>query len=549
MLASDLNAVVANGVAPVTLTLSVRNAAQMPLAGLPVVWASSGSDNQLSADAGTTNASGVTTTLLRSTRAEPKTVTARIGTWTMTRTIDFTAGPPTLGNSSIVVSPNPGTVDGGSPNPLVVTVTLADAFNNPVSGAPVALTASGGTPFVFNPQAGSTNASGAFVSSLSSPIIQRQTVTATSGSVVLRANASWVCANAPRYVAMPAVPTGGNIAQCIGSGDFDGDGRKDLVVGNAGSSDLSVMMGNGQGGVRLVGRRPLSAAAGSNAVVAVAVRDLDRDSRDDVLTANWFWGSFDSFLGQADGGLSTPVTRGSGGFTSGFAFGDFDRDGRDDLFAAVGGLPYNATTAFRGLVDGGFEYVGGVTANNSNGVAGGDLNGDGLADMAIAQSSATHLGVAFSLGDGGFTTPVGYPGCAGGATFVTEADVDRDGRLDVITVETSCNTITVYLGNGNGTLRATTPIGVGTTPFGIATLDANGDGLVDVATANRGSGSVSLLLGHGDGGFRAPIGVDAGGGSISITVNDFNGDGLPDLATANVSSNDMTVLLQSGCLP
>jgi hypothetical protein len=186
-LAADLNTVVANGVAPVTL--NVRDAAQAPLAGLPVVWSSSVSDNQFSADAGTTNVAVVTTTLLRSTRAQQKTVTARIGTSTMTRTVDFTAGPPTLGTSSLVINPNPGTVDAGSPNPVLVTVTLDDAFGNAVSGAPVALSVSG-AQFVFNPPGGSTNTSGSFASSLSSPIIQRQTVTATSGSVVLQANSS-----------------------------------------------------------------------------------------------------------------------------------------------------------------------------------------------------------------------------------------------------------------------------------------------------------------------------------------------------------------------
>jgi len=545
-LTANPSSALANGTAPISLALLVRNGLQMPLGGLPVEWSSSGSNNLFSSDAGTTDPAGVTTTILRSTRAEQKTVTARIGSWTMTKTVEFLAGPPIAATSSIIVSPNPGMVAGG-PSTLTVAVALGDALGNPVSGAPVSLSATG-SQMVFSPPSGVTNMAGVFTALLDSPIIQRQTVTATSGSVVLRTNASWVCPNAPRYVTLPPVSTGGTGSRCVASGDIDGDGRKDLVVGNASSSNVSVLLGNGQGGMTLAGRSNLSMASASSAVLAIAVRDLNRDGRDDVLTANWFWGTFDSFLSQPDGGLSAPLARGSGGFSSGLAFGDFDGDGRDDLFIAVGGAQYNATTAFRGLVDGGFDYVGGVTATNSNGVAGGDLNGDGLADMAIAQNTTAHLGIALSRGDGGFTVPVTYGGCAGsGANFVTEADVDRDGRLDVITAETPCNTVTVYLGNGDGTLRATVPVIVGTGPNGLTTLDANGDGLVDVATVS-GSRGISLLFGRGDGGFSAPFSFDAGPASNSITVNDFNGDGLPDLATAS-NSNEVSVLLQSGCQP
>src|SRR2546422_3097341 len=87
---------------------------------------------------------------------------------------------------------------------------------------------------------------------------------------------------------------------------------------------------------------------------------------------------------------------------------------------------------------------------------------------------------------------------------------------------------------------------VGNNPVSVAVGDFNGDGVPDLAVANAGSATVSVLLGNGDGTFRAALTVGVGTNPFSVAVGDFNGDGVPDLAVANYGSNTVSVLLGNG---
>src|SRR5438874_3113235 len=87
---------------------------------------------------------------------------------------------------------------------------------------------------------------------------------------------------------------------------------------------------------------------------------------------------------------------------------------------------------------------------------------------------------------------------------------------------------------------------VGTIPFSVAMGDFNGDGKPDLAVANFDSNTVSVLLGNGDGTFRAPLTVGVGNGPTSVAVGDFNGDGKLDLAVADFNSNTVSALLGNG---
>src|SRR6266704_2040644 len=87
---------------------------------------------------------------------------------------------------------------------------------------------------------------------------------------------------------------------------------------------------------------------------------------------------------------------------------------------------------------------------------------------------------------------------------------------------------------------------VETNPISVAVGDFNGDGVQDLAVANFGSNTVSVLLGNGDGTFRSALTVAAGAGPASVVVGDFNGDGVQDLAVANYGSTTVSVLLGNG---
>ena len=137
-----------------------------------------------------------------------------------------------------------------------------------------------------------------------------------------------------------------------------------------------------------------------------------------------------------------------------------------------------------------------------------------------------------------------------GAGPVVQAvgDFNGDGRADLVVVNQTSNTVSVLLGNGDGTFQPKTDYATGTTPWGVAVGDFNGDGKLDIAVANNGANSVSILLGNGDGTFQPRTDIALLLTPVALTVGDFNGDGKADIAVAteNVANDSVTMLLGNG---
>src|SRR5262249_25521752 len=188
------------------------------------------------------------------------------------------------------------------------------------------------------------------------------------------------------------------------------------------------------------------------------------------------------------------------------AVGDFNGDGKADVLVA--NSP-NTTTAgslrlLLGNGDGTFQTTPNyATGSGPGSMAWGDVNGDGKIDLITANSQSGNVSVLLGNGDGTFQTPVNYlAGVGPGA--VRLGDFNVDGKLDIVVTNAGANgvqgsTVSVLLGNGNGTFQAANTFAVGTVPLGLAVGDFNGDGKLDIATANLNSNNVSVLLGNGDG--------------------------------------------------
>ncbi len=332
----------------------------------------------------------------------------------------------------------------------------------------------------------------------------------------------------------------------IVSGDFNGDGKPDLVMANNVSNNVTVLLGNGSGGFSAAPGSPF--AVGTNPTF-VAVGDFNGDGIQDLAVPNFADNTLTVLLGNGLGGftaaIGSPFAAGNGAYA--VAVGDFNADGIQDLAIADGGG--TTVTVLLGNGSGGFAASTGspfTVGENPVAIAVGDFNGDGVQDLAVGNYNDNTVSVLLGNGLGGFAPSVTFNVGMAPASVVV-ADFNGDGKQDLATANTFDNTVTVLLGNGSGGFPATTSstFAVGPNPTSVTVGDFNGDGIPDLATANDGSSNVTLLLGNGSGGFTPaagnPFGV--GSGPDATVAGDFNGDGIQDLAAANENDNTVTVLL------
>src|SRR3989344_1231784 len=134
-----------------------------------------------------------------------------------------------------------------------------------------------------------------------------------------------------------------------------------------------------------------------------------------------------------------------------------------------------------------------TTQTSPEGVAIGDLNGDGKADMAVANVSSTSVSVFINNGNGTFAAKVNYT--TGSTPYsVAIGDLNGDGKADMAVTNNSSTSVSVFINNGNGTFAAKVDYTTGSTPEDVAIGDLNGDGKADLAVANVGSTSVSVFI-------------------------------------------------------
>jgi len=189
-------------------------------------------------------------------------------------------------------------------------------------------------------------------------------------------------------------------------------------------------------------------------------------------------------------------------------------------------------------------------------VAVGDFNGDGALDLAVTNFNFASVSVLLGLGDGTFADARRF-GVGSDPDSVAVGDFNGDGVLDLAVANYGTpprfldGSVSVLLGNEDGTFAAQRRFGVGSRPFSIAVGDFNGDGKPDLAVANSGTSpnypdsSISVLLGLGDGTFADERRFGVGSNPDSVAVGDFNGDGALDLAVANGGSYDVAILLNN----
>ena len=202
----------------------------------------------------------------------------------------------------------------------------------------------------------------------------------------------------------------------------------------------------------------------------------------------------------------------------------------------------------------GLSFNSAVLANRGSpiGLATGDVDRDGDIDVVTPRAYAGG-GFVFlrNEGDGRFGQPVNFSGSSRSAGIAL-ADLNGDGKLDVALSDgdglSFGNSMSIYLGNGDGTFGARQVVSLGTgtiAPIGIAAADVDGDGDVDLAVACDAVGAVILLRNNGNGTFAAPVSFAVGNYSDDVAAGDLNGDSRPDLVVAHQDSR-VSVLMNNG---
>ncbi len=287
------------------------------------------------------------------------------------------------------------------------------------------------------------------------------------------------------------------------------------------------------------------AAGAKNGPSGIAVADFNGDGKPDLAVVNFGDWTAWLLLGNGDGTFQAAKNiyfASGGGFPWYIAEGDFNGDGKADL--VITNYGDNSVSVLLGNGDGTFQAPKTFPVGTHPGlVAVGDFNGDGKPDLAVSNVDSGTVSVLLGNGDGTFLPALDFP-VGPNPWYFTVGDFNGDGILDLAVSDYGCsldcntspsNTVTVLLGNGNGTFRPAPSLTVGNGPAGVTVGDFNGDGKLDLAVANVNENTLSVLLGNGDGTFQAPHTFADPGMThpYFVAVGDFNGDGKPDLVVTN----------------
>jgi len=390
----------------------------------------------------------------------------------------------------------------------------------------------------------------------------------------------------------------------VAVGDFNSDGKLDWAVTTNNPVDsVSVALGRGDGTFQAA-----RMYVADNAPAWFAFADFNSDGVADMLVTNQPANTVDLLLGNKDGTFQTATGVSFSGVPGIVVTGDFNNDGKQDFVVRNTSPNPNTVAVYLGNGNGTFQTPKTFSTGGVNGswLIAGDFNGDGKLDLAVSDndSSSPNIAILLGNGDGTFGAPIITTTSLGSLSWLTAADLNKDGHLDLIAVDNTNQNIAIFLGKGNGTFETPSTLSQ-SSPVIAAVGDFNNDGNPDLLVTGNGNANIylgngngtfnspltvtlttlnaqpglwlgvadfnldgnldfvigaapprgqsflyqgiRLLLGNGDGTFQAPQEYLGGQGNILLptSVGDFNGDGAPDLAVMDFENSIMVLMNQT----
>ncbi len=340
------------------------------------------------------------------------------------------------------------------------------------------------------------------------------------------------------YLAPHTLTNGrGNMADGVVAADFNRDGYPDIAATYMEDNAVRIVTGTGRGNFNstteyAVGKQPYSLATG----------DLNNDGYPDLVTANTGDDTVSVLLnnGGGTGTFASAQTYAVGHLPYQVAIGDLNGDGIPDL--AVTNYGDNTVSILYGQSGGGF--TGGqtlATCTNPYGVAIGDTRKTGQNDIAVTCFHTGQMEVFLNNSMMPYQAPPAQASFQSPEMYSTDSyptslvmgDFNRDGKLDIVTGNSIANDVSFFAGNGNGSFNTAVNSFALNFPSSIAAGDVNGDGILDLVTVAANFNQVAILLGKGDGTFGERVQFAAGQQPWAVALGDFNLDGKLDIVTAN----------------
>lgn len=343
-----------------------------------------------------------------------------------------------------------------------------------------------------------------------------------------------------------SLPTGDR-THAVVARDLDGDADLDLVAAAAGDDAAVVLLNAGDGTFAPAATYPTGPGTFPK---HVEVGDITGDGVLDLVSANQ--DSLDGtdvtvFAGLGDGTFAAGTAYAACERPHQTAIGDVDVDGDEDVVVACwgGGVVSVLRNDGTGTL-GAPEDVPAAWAPHSLVLR--DFDGDADLDLATAALGDNRLAVSLNAGDGTYGAPTLLWSGVGPHNLVAD-DLNADGAWDLVVTAQDDDVIGVLFGNGDGTFDDAVFTSVGSVPKATSVGDVDGDGLADLVTANThgnypdGSAPTSLtvLLGNGDGTFDPGFTLANDLSPFSVAIADLDGDGTNEIATANWHSDDVKV--------